>query len=158
MLSSRPNPYSDANPSCERTDVELRIYSPELSPKDISEKVGITPTSSNEKGERKRSPYGITRPIPTNGWFLSSEGHVESKDVRRHLDWLLDKLVPAAAGLKELQTNPTVRMTIYCIWWQADAAGGPTLWPEQMRRMADLDLECTFELSFYGPAEDDAGK
>ena len=27
---------------------------------------------------------------------------------------------------------------------------GPTLWPEQMQPMADLNLECSFDISFFG--------
>ena len=40
-------------------------------------------------------------------------------------------------------------MGIECDWW-AISTRGPTLWPEQMKIMADLNLECTFNISFYG--------
>lgn len=44
-------------------------------------------------------------------------------------------------------------MSVDCIWWSASGGGGPTLWPEQMACMAALNLECSFDISFYGPDE-----
>ena len=41
-------------------------------------------------------------------------------------------------------------MGIDCRWESRGGQGGPTLWPEQMRAMADLDLECSFYIEFYG--------
>jgi hypothetical protein len=41
-------------------------------------------------------------------------------------------------------------MTVQRIWWSATGQGGPTLWPEQMRLLAELNLECSFDVSFFG--------
>jgi hypothetical protein len=84
------------------------------------------------------------------GWFLSSENVVASRDLRRHLDWLLDKIELTAGKLGELQNKAGLTMGINCVWWSATGSGGPTLWPEQMVRMANLELECSFEVCFFG--------
>jgi hypothetical protein len=41
-------------------------------------------------------------------------------------------------------------MQISCAWWSANGDGGPVLWPSQMAKMAELGVECGFELAFYG--------
>jgi hypothetical protein len=121
----------------------------------VTSHLGIEPTKSQKKGEVKRSSRGFERTIKKGGWFLSSEDHVDSKDIRRHLDWLLARLLPVKDQLLSLQATEGIIMSVNCIWWSAFAEGGPTLWPEQMRLLADLNLECGFDIAFFG--EDGSG-
>jgi hypothetical protein len=85
-----------------------------------------------------------------NVWSLSSEGKVSSKDLRDHLDWLLNVLEGGRDGLARLQEMPDVRMNVLCVWWASEGGGGPVLWPDQMRRLAALNLECAFDFQYYG--------
>jgi hypothetical protein len=147
-------PYDDNYETCERTLAVFQIYSDCLVPDKITELLAVEPTSGQEKGRRYTNSIGRQRTGKMNAWFLSSEGKTSSLDLRRHLDWLLDKLEPSATKIRELQRMHAVRMSINCIWWSAHATGGPTLWPEQMRRIADLNLECCFDISFYGDEEE----
>jgi hypothetical protein len=90
---SRMTPLNDAYRTCERTCAKLLIYPGEMHPSRVTELLGVSPTRQVVAGEV--SPpisSGLRRVGKINGWFLSSEEHVESKDVRRHLDWLLAKL------------------------------------------------------------------
>ncbi|WP_338129451.1 DUF4279 domain-containing protein [Xenorhabdus bovienii] len=84
------------------------------------------------------------------GWLLSSENYVNSKDIRDHLDWLLNKISKSSEGLKQLQNTDKVTMKIDCVWRSIAWHGGPTLWPEQMKIMSDLGLECSFDIYFVG--------
>lgn len=145
-----PTPYDDSYPTCEFTYAHLRVYTGEMEPEWVTQRLRVSPTHVNRKGESKVNSLGRERVSKRNGWFLSSEGKSSSLDLRRHLDWLLDKLEPSASQLRELQEAPGVTMDVSCIWWSAHAQGGPTLWPEQMRRLANLNLECQFDISFYG--------
>lgn len=153
---SRRTPYDDAYPTCERTDVCLQIYGEKLVPAEVTSILGLSPTDEQTAGQSIVSSRGRSRTPKTGGWFLSSEGRVHSKDVRRHLDWLIELLQPRATGLRRLQATPGVRMYVNCIWWSSRGIGGPTLWPEQMGALADLNLECSFDVSFYGPDDDEA--
>lgn len=109
---------------------------------------------TNLRGQERVSlTTGRSRSLPLNAWFLSSETHVVSKDLRRHLDWVLDQIEPAASSLRALGNAPGVRIEIYCSWWSATGNGGPTLSPPQFRRLADLGLECVFEVMSF-PDED----
>jgi Domain of unknown function (DUF4279) len=149
-VSPRRTPYDDVYPTCERTYAELRIYGDILDPDDISCQLKLEPTSVQRKGEVREGFRGRAKTTKVGGWFLSSEGRVDSLDLRRHLDWLLTQLSPAAEDVKVIAARPEVSMHVTCIWWSKYGHGGPTLWPEQMSELARLDLECAFELSFHG--------
>jgi len=147
-------PYDDTYPTCERTLAELRIYGDELDPAIITSLLGIEPTTSQKKGEVKTNSLGFQRAAKVGGWFLSSEEQVTSKDLRRHLDWLLSHLSPKAKELRNIQDMPSVQANVTCIWWSRYGDGGPTLWPEHMRALGELDLECGFDISFFEGDED----
>jgi hypothetical protein len=151
---SRQTPYNDDYPTCERTLAELRIYGDQLDPDLITVCLGVRATSTQKKGETHTNSLGRTWTAKIGGWFLSSEHQVSSKDLRRHLDWLLAILLPRADELRSVQEMDGMIMSVNCIWWSRGGQGGPTLWPEQMRALADLDLECGFDIAFFG--EDDA--
>jgi Domain of unknown function (DUF4279) len=87
-------------PTCERTYATLRIYPEAFDPDEVTKRLRIEPTNSQRRGE-SRKPGG--RPAKLHGWFLSSDGAVESRDVRRHLDWLLSFIAPQADAILALQ-------------------------------------------------------
>lgn len=156
-VNSRRTPMNDKYETCERTCAKLLIYCGAMHPSAVSNLLGMEPTSEVVLGEPGRTNSLGKAPIGRlNGWFLSSEGSVESQDTRRHVDWLIAKLKPSSGVLRELQAKPDVRMSVDCIWWSRYGDGGPTLWPEQMRALADLNLECSFSFSDYSEDTDDA--
>lgn len=150
-ISSRFTPIKDEDPECDRTEVTIAIYN--IDPELITNKLGIVPTRSQKIGKPRIMPSSVERMGKVNSWLLSSEdSYISSKDIRTHLDWVLDKLEPARTQLHEIQQLPEVKMVLRCPWWSKHGGGGPTLWPEQMERMARLNLECSFEFAYY---EDD---
>lgn len=76
-----------------------------------------------------------------------------SRDLRHHLDWLLDALRSRSDALRELQAQDGIHMNVTCIWWSKYGGGGPVLWPKQMSGLSSLDLECLFDFQFYGEDE-----
>jgi hypothetical protein len=153
LTKSRQTSRDPEYATCALTHAGLRIYSNTVAPKVMTAKLGMEPDWTMTKGLPHELPSGHMRVAPVSGWFLSSEGQVASKDLRDHLDWLLDRLKPAAAGLSVLQAEE-VWMAVSCRWDSAVGHGGPTLWPEQMRAMAELNLECTFDIYFAGDEEE----
>ena len=81
-------------------------------------------------------------------WRFSSEGALKSRDLRHHLDWLLNRLEPRASKIASLQLLPGWRMSVSAVWWSAHNEGGPTLWPPQLARLAALNLELGLEVNF----------
>src|SRR5687768_6453989 len=92
-LKSYFTPIDDTYPTCEECRAMLCIYS-DKHPDEISKTLGLAPTDSSFVGEVKTNSLGRSRVSHRNNWFLSSETFVDSKDLRRHLDWILGKLTP----------------------------------------------------------------
>lgn len=144
---SRFTPINDLDPSCSLTHVMLCIY--HIDPDLVNQKLNILPTHQQKKDALSILPRGEKIINAISSWVLDSERNVSSKDTRTHLNWLLDKLEPVGAEILELQRITDVKMTIRCIWFSAEGLGGPTIWPEQMEKMAKLNLECAFSFADY---------
>ena len=138
--------------TCDQTYCELRIYPGKQTSGEITELLQLEPTKTQEKGAVIENSRGRTREITRAGWFLSTEGVVASKDLRDHLDWLIDKLVDAKESLCLLGASMDNKMTVSCIWWSKAGHGGPVLFPKQMAALSELNLELSFDIYFV---EDD---
>ncbi len=138
-------------PTCERTYATLRIYPESLDPSEVTARLGIQPSDWQRRGESRRPG---SRPAKLSGWFLSSEGAVESRDVRRHLDWLLSHIAPRGDVIRALQSEGC-RMDVSCFWVSASGHGGPSVRPAQMGELARLGLELWFDV-YLGSTQDAA--
>ena len=72
---------------------------------------------------------------------------MDSKDVRRHVDWILGQLVDKTDVLHRLQ-RAGYRMDISCFWVSKSGHGGPMLGPATMRQLAEANLEIGFDVYF----------
>lgn len=141
--------YDDAYPSCVRTSATLRIYPGPLDPDEVTLRLGVEPSLVQRRGE-PLGP-GHKKLAALNAWFLTTEGEVDSRDARRHLDWILDRLEGGrAGGLAELRRGGAA-VDLSCFWLSARGSGGPTLSPAQMARLVALGLDLWFDVSFHGP-------
>lgn len=136
-------PYDDDWPTCVKTNATLRMFSDQVGPEAISKKLNINPTESFSKGE-SHGNRGLIRKL--NGWLLNTEEAVDSKDTRRHIDWLLSKLSPRKIELDELRSNG-VEVDISCLW-MSTGQGGPLMSPQQMAVLCQLDLEIWWDIYF----------
>jgi hypothetical protein len=137
----------DEYATCAGTYATLRIYPERLDPVEVTARLGISPSSWQRRGEI-RNP-GSKRQVPASihGWFLTSEGVVESRDIRRHLDWLIAQVGPKAGVLSALQSEGC-RTDVSCNWLSRSGHGGPTVTPVQMGELARLGLELWFDVYF----------
>lgn len=133
-------------PTCERTYATLRIYPELLDPADVTARLGIEPSDWQRRGESRKPG---DRPAKLHGWFLTSEGLIESRDVRKHLDWLLSRIGPRAEAIHALQSNGCC-MDVSCFWVSASGHGGPSVRPAQMGELARLGLELGFDVYLGG--------
>jgi Domain of unknown function (DUF4279) len=149
MKKTYLTPVNDKYETCERTKALLRINCSDRSPHAISKILQIEPTKVVEvgvEGPKHGTASGAIGKL--NLWVLDSEGAVESKDLRRHLDWLLDQIEPAAQQILELRREGLI-MDISCVWWSKYGEGGPALWPTQMLRISQLDLELSIGFAYF---------
>jgi hypothetical protein len=141
--------YNDDYPTCSRTYATLRIYPETLDPVELTGRLGIEPSIWQRRGELVNPNAGKPRTFELHGWFLYSKDSVDSKDLRRHVDWLLAILTPKGEILRSLQ-NEGCRMDVCCLWDSKSGHGGPTLWPQQMAELARLNLKLWFDVYFVG--------
>ena len=144
------NDYDDNYGTCKETSAAFRIIHPALDPNRTSQELGLQPSWAWRKGEGRGR-----RSIPsrTGIWGLDTEGILTSRDLRRHLDWLLDHLEPKAAVLEDLRLQG-YRMDVFCLWCRLGGTGGPMLSPRNMARLAALNLTIGFE--FWAVDEDES--
>ncbi len=132
--------YIDDYSACNRTYATLRMYPKTLSPEEITAKLNINPTRTSKAGGGSLGKH-------VNGWYLSTQEEIQSKDSRRHIDWLIDQLEPSSIQILELQKNE-IKIDIMCFWESASGNGGPTLSPPKMKRLADLNIEIWWDVYF----------
>jgi hypothetical protein len=135
---------------CVRTAAQFRVYPGEMATGLVTRALGLQPTTTQDVGAVYRNSLGLERRGKINAWILSSESQVNSLDFQVHLDWLLDRLMPAKTEIKSLQEHSGITMFVACIWWSASDGGGFALSPDEMGKLAALNLECQFDVSFYG--------
>lgn len=144
-------PYDDDYATCVSTSTWFRVMSERLEPGAATACLGVQPSRIQVRGEL---PRPISKhPLKYSGWFLESKGHVQSRDARRHIDWLLLQLQGKAAAIAELKAEG--HRVDACVYWESVGHGGPTLDPGHMAQLGELGVELWFDVYFAG--EDGAG-
>lgn len=136
-------PYDDDFPTCRKTFSTLRIFSDTLQPEFISTTLGITPTDKFVKGDLHGNGR-FSRKF--NGWLLSSEHAIDSKDSRKHVNWLVSVVANRETELKTLR-EMGAEIDISCLWISS-GQGGPIMSPLQMKELCRLELEIWWDIYF----------
>ncbi len=125
------------SPKC--VNASLWVYHAELSPVEVTELLGVTPTSSNLPG---KPPYGQ--------WLLSSLKYVQSDDPYQHINWVLDKISTSDTGIASLHARG-FNIRLNC---KITSASGETFFvfePELMSRLSTIGIMLFLEISFRAP-------
>jgi Domain of unknown function (DUF4279) len=136
-------------PTCQRTYATLRVYPKRYGPEAVTARLGLEPSGWQRCGAAK---IPGSRPAPLHGWFLSSDEMVASRDVRRHLDWLLSRIASRGDAIRALQAEGC-DMDVSCFWVSTSGHGGPSVRPAQMEELARLNLELSFDVYLGGDDE-----
>lgn len=137
--------YNDSYPTCQETHASVRIFSRSHSSDEISTRLGIAPSKTSLRADAVTAYGGDPR--SQHGWLLKSDGRCDSRDLRRHIDWLLDILEPAKDQLAQL-VEEGARADVNSYWSSKHGHGGPILSPCQMKRLADLNLALGIDIYF----------
>ena len=92
------------------------------------------------------APTEVARAGDCTGWRLSSESHLQSTNLERHIHWILDQVAGKAGVIRHLKHERGCQIDLGC-WWKGRSHVdelGPLLTPETLRRVADLDLNLIF--------------
>ena len=133
--------YNDDYPTCLQTFATLRFYHEQDSPEKVTKALGIEPSKSQMVGEPFKRPGARAR---ISGWFLTTEHNVTSKDVRRHIDWILGRIHGRHSAIAGLHTSGWTS-DVNC-YWLSVGHGGPMLDPAQMKELAKFGLTCGFDV------------
>jgi hypothetical protein len=141
----------DENPNCARTRVTIQIKGETFDPATATTALGIQPTFSASKGERRplgTSPDGPPVTQPTGIWLFSTR-NLSSTSLELHLRAVLDMLEPVADSLSDLLVRQDTSIQLLCYWVSATGQGGPGITAESLKRIAALNAAIVFE--FQGP-------
>jgi len=142
----------DDYPTCQRTYATLRIYHDDHSPQDVSRILELEPSSAQTKGAQwKRRDQ--TRTYALSGWFLCSDGRIESYDSAKHITWLLEKIENKKPELDLLRSSGW-RMDISCFWDSCSGHGGPTLPSRISKILGHLEIEVVRRLLHWSDGLD----
>jgi Domain of unknown function (DUF4279) len=142
--------YDDNYTTCRETSASLRVMHLELDPDYVSRQLGIAPSWSRKKGEMPKTSKRAAR---IGIWALDTENIVKSRDLRRHIDWIIDQVSEKQLVFDELRRQD-YKMDVFCLWIRSGGTGGPTLSSRNMRGLGALDLEMGFE--FWDTEEEDS--
>lgn len=139
--------FDDEYPSCLDTYATLRVFSEKSTAAEIAAALGLSATESFSLGD----------PIGTNGharrhsgWLLSTKGSVTSRDGRRHLAWLLERLKNRKDRLESLRETGA-ELDISC-YYLSVGQGGPVMSSEQMSELGQLGLDVWWDIYFVPDA------
>jgi Domain of unknown function (DUF4279) len=136
--------YDDEWATCSRTYAGLRIFSTELDPDAVNRSLGVEASHSHVTGDPVGRMGGRRK---SGAWILSTEDRVTSKDLKRHVDWLLDAIEPKAEAFTAL-IGAGAMADIFCYWESRSGHGGPDLSPRQMARLVRLNLSLGLDVYF----------
>lgn len=147
--------YADDYGTCKRCSVSLVLYHESSEPAVVSGILGLAPhhiySAEPRRVDRRSSNTSdvvdaVTAAKPSC-WVLSSDGVIESRDVRRHLDWLLSLAGTRGDALRQLRAVGW-RASVTVFWVSATGHGGPVLEPYELAALGELGLPIWFDIYF----------
>jgi Domain of unknown function (DUF4279) len=128
--------------SCSRTYATFCIYHDRLESEQITALLRLKP----DRIVRKGNP-AIKGTTPRNGWFLTTQGRTDSKDIRSHIALLIQKLSPRKKNLNSLKKRGC-EFKIMCLWESASGNGGPYLNHAFLKELSVLPIDLDFDIWF----------
>jgi hypothetical protein len=117
-----------------RLYVSFSITGKEISPQELTAKLGIQPGSSFTRGK-----HGF--------WDISSENRgFPSNDPMPHFDWLIGILESSEFQIKEILAEKNVSARISCFWITPDGRINLEIEPDVIARFARLNLKIWFDI------------
>lgn len=138
--------------SCSRTYATLVIYYEVTLPEQITTVLGLDPDDSARRGD----PAALGRTVPKNFWARGTYDQYESRDVRFHVDKILDELRGKEDRL-HLLLKQGCKILINCFWASASGNGGPELDTGFLKRLTQFPLSLSFDIWLDVPDQQERG-
>jgi len=132
-----------------RVHVEFDLTALDLDPDEVSLAIKIKPSRSARRGDERRNPKGTQLSPHKEGWWqLSSEGKVKSKDINKHFEYLLKRLLPHKETILSFVKDKDGE-TYFDVLWENTylyAGNGPVLSSQSIKGMAELNAGIGFDI------------
>lgn len=141
--------FDDEYPTCKETYATLRVFSQTLMAADITDVLGLLPSESFSKGEAYGNQQLVRR---ETGWLLTSRESVNSRDTKRHVAWVVEKLMfkgESMQALKKLEAE----VDVSC-YYLSIGQGGPSISAELMLELGKLEIDVWWDVYFDSSAEE----
>lgn len=129
--------------SCESCFVTLCIYHDNISSDEVTEMLLMQPSKQRKIGEL----LGMGIFVKRNGWFLSTEDLVDSRDIRAHIWDLILKISEKNDVIANL-IGFGHEIIMSCYWDSASGNGGPILDAKTMAALSFLGIDLHFDVWF----------
>ena len=130
-----------------RVHVDFDLTAPKLDPDAVSLALRINPTNSARRGDERRNIKGaLLQPHKEGWWQLSTKGKVKSKDIHKHFEYLLKKLLPHREDILNFAKNGE---TYFGVLWENTylyAGNGPLISSQSIKGMAELNASIGFDI------------
>ncbi|MGH2409556.1 MAG: DUF4279 domain-containing protein [Chloroflexota bacterium] len=132
----------------------IRIMGSDLDPDVVTRDLGITPVWTHRQGDirRKAQSRDFHDPYPTDMWILDLRREVESPDIGKHIDPLLDRLERSRDAFLSIVSRPGVEADIVARWSSGLHRGGPKIAADTLERLGALGIALNVEV--YGSADE----
>jgi len=130
------------------------IFSVTLTPQEITERLGLQPTGTHEKGRPKgvRRKDGSISPLivwKDSAWHLNAPLK-KDQSLAEHIKWLLDVLEPKRDAIKSLSSECTL-IRFFCGFSSGNRQGGFSLDDQTLARLSKLGFPLVLDL--YPPSD-----
>ena len=141
--------HGNYTPESVRAEARLVVLSDELSPEEMTNRLGMAPDTSWRRGESNRGG----RPYEHHGWELHSR-LAEETAPEEHLTDLLERLAPIAETVAALATDPAVfRARLWLVRVGQNWNPGLSLSVETIRRVDVLGIGLEIDIYISGAGE-----
>ncbi|MBZ5523638.1 MAG: DUF4279 domain-containing protein [Acidobacteriia bacterium] len=133
-----------------RFAIGLLIYSGDIPPNQVSERLGMDATSAVSRepmaGPLRTHNFRLGK---LNGWFLESEVPVDSREPRDHIDWFVQQIPKLQPGLAALLKEPGVQARVSIHIWSDSGGANLSLTPADINGFFALGLPVDFAFVDY---------
>jgi hypothetical protein len=130
--------------------VRLTILSKQLSPAEITLRLGLKPDMSWKLGERPKP--SARHAYKSHGWIIGS-GLSRQSSVAEHIEALLLKLEPAATAVRAVSLEAEVTSTLWVVQHLENWNPGMSFSHVQLTAIAQLGVELAIDIYVYEPGD-----
>lgn len=113
-----------------------------LNPQDVTDSLELNPSMSFKQGDWRNESDRWKH----NFWSLSSKNKVQSNDLARHLEWLINQLEPEKPRFLDILKEENIDAEISCFWILPTDHENLSLPPELVKNISELGLGLNIDL------------